>query len=37
MEYIIWLVAFVILFTVIRSLLQMLVERKLGKDDEECG
>jgi len=37
MKYIIGLVAFAILFTVVRSLLQKIVERKTGKDDEECG
>lgn len=35
MKYIIWLVAFAILFTIIRSLLQKFVDRKARKDGEE--
>lgn len=37
MKYIIGLVAFAILFTIIRSLLQKAVDRKARKDDEKCG
>ena len=35
MKYIIGLVAFAILFTVIRSILQKVVDRKTGKGGEE--